>query len=106
MGGQPFMNTLSEFKEIAPYLTNPLTLVGYVLLLVFGMHRALLKARIIPTLSARTGGLVVKTILRYGFVIALAVIVLGFGLAFYQAHVEHSPAAEEQEIQRARISGL
>jgi hypothetical protein len=40
--------SLAAFKEIAPYLTQPLVLVGFVLLLFFGLHRSLLKAGIIP----------------------------------------------------------
>jgi hypothetical protein len=35
--------SLAAFKEIAPYLTHPLVLVGFVLLLFFGLHRSILK---------------------------------------------------------------
>jgi hypothetical protein len=83
---------LAGFKEVAPYLTHPLVLVGFALLLVFGVHRALLKARIVPPLTPHAGGKVVQNFLRYGFVIALVVIVLGFLLAFYQAHIQHEQA--------------
>ena len=79
------MGTLQAFKDIAPDLSNPMVLTGFVLLLFLGLHRSLLKAGIVPPLTAQTGGKVVQLFLRYGFLIALLVIVLGFGLAYYKA---------------------
>jgi hypothetical protein len=76
--------SILAFKEIAPYLTHPLVLVGFVLLLFFGLHRTLLKAGIIPPLSQRSGSTVVQLLLRYGFILALVVIVLGFGLRYVE----------------------
>jgi hypothetical protein len=55
-----------------------LVLIGFVLLLFFNIHRTLLKAVILPPLNTRTGSNVVRMLLRYGFVIASLVIVLGF----------------------------
>lgn len=77
------METLQAFKEIAPYLTHPLVLIGFVLLLFFGIHRTLLKAGILPPLNTRASSKVVRILLRYGFVIAILVIVLGFTLVFF-----------------------
>ena len=76
------MENLAGFAAIVPYLTHPLALVGYVLMLFFGIHRALIEAGIIPPLSQRAGSKVVQMLLRYGFVIALLIILLGFGLQF------------------------
>ena len=97
------MGTLQAFKDIAPYLSDPLVLTGFVLLLFFGIHRSLLKARIILPLTTRTGGKVVQLLLRYGFLIALLVIVLGFGLAFYkiQKESEISVSADRQRAEWA-----
>jgi tetratricopeptide (TPR) repeat protein len=75
---------MQGFSEYARYLQHPLTLIGFVLLLAFGVHRALLRSGIIPPLSAGGGSRVVQSLLRYGFVIALATIVLGFGLQFFE----------------------
>ncbi len=69
---------LAAFKDIAPYLTHPLVLVGFVLLLFFGL-----------SLSARTGGKVVQIPLRHSFVVVLVVIVLGFALQFYKTQKEY-----------------
>ena len=59
-----------EFAKIAPFLTHPLVLTGFVLMLFFGLLKALLKAGIIPQLTQATGGAVVKLLLKYGFIIA------------------------------------
>ena len=83
---------MQGFADYARYLQHPLTLIGFVLLLAFGVHRTLLRSGIIPPLSARGGSRVVQTLLRYGFVIALATIGLGFGLQFYEtAHTKATP---------------
>ena len=35
------MDKLKGFTEIAPYLTHPLVLIGFVLLLIFSVHKTL-----------------------------------------------------------------
>jgi len=99
---------LAAFKDIAPYLTQPLVLIGFVLLLFFGIHRTLLKAGIIPPLTARTGGKVVQLLLRYGFVVALVVIVLGFALQFYKTQklAEVSADRHRAELAEQAKTGL
>ena len=71
-----------DFTKIAPYLSDPLVLIGFVLFLGFSFSRAILRAGIIPQLTARLGYRVLQRILFYGFVIALTLIVLGFGLKY------------------------
>ncbi len=78
------MPDLAGFAKIAPYLTNPLVLAGFCLLLFFGLLRAVLKSRVMPTVSQSAGGKALLSLLRYGFATAVLVILLGFGLAFYQ----------------------
>jgi len=77
------MDSVKSFTDLAPYLTQPLILAGFVLLLVFGIHKALIKSGILPPVGPRTGGIIVQTILKYGFWLAVLVIVLGFGLKAY-----------------------
>jgi hypothetical protein len=77
---------LQAFGKIAPYLKHPLVLVGFLLLLFFGIHSRLIESGIIPPLTPEAGSGVVYVFLKYGFIIALAVIVLGFALAFFQTH--------------------
>lgn len=71
-----------NFEKIAPYLKDPLILIGFFLFLAFLLTRTLLKTGIIPTLT-RTGGYrILQRIFLYGFIIALALIGLGFGLKY------------------------
>jgi hypothetical protein len=72
---------LHAFRQIAPYLTHPLVLIGLVLLLFFGIHGQLIDSGIIPPLAEEEATGVVHALLRYGFWIALAITVLGFVLA-------------------------
>jgi hypothetical protein len=59
------MESVAGFKEVAPYLTHPLVLVGFILFLFFGIHRTLLRAKIIPPLEPGEGSKVVQIVLRY-----------------------------------------
>ena len=79
---------LDVFDKIAPHLANPLVLVGFVLLLFFGIHRALIRSKILPPVSAEESGVLVRIVLGYGFVIALLIILAGFGFAAWKAYLE------------------
>ncbi len=68
---------METFPEIAPYLTHPLVLVGFVLMLFFSIHRTLIKSGLIPPLSKKDGTSVLQQLLRYGFWVALAIIIAG-----------------------------
>jgi tetratricopeptide (TPR) repeat protein len=77
---------MGDFAKIAPYLQNPLVLAGFAIFLVLGIHRTLIRSGIIPKLSARSGSQVLRSLLRYGFVMALAVIACGFGLEYFKVY--------------------
>ncbi len=82
------MDVLESFAKIAPHLDNPLVLVGFVLLLFFGVHRTLIKSGVLAPVSASQSGVLVKVLLNYGFLIALLLVVAGFGFAAWKAHLE------------------
>lgn len=86
------MESVAGFKEVAPYLTHPLVLVGFILFVFFGIHRTLLLAKIIPPLEPSEGSKVVQLLLRYGFWIALVAMIIGFALTFHKTQLEHNPA--------------
>jgi hypothetical protein len=71
-----------EFGKVAPYLQDPLILIGFVLLLMFGLARTLIKSRLLTPVSGAKTYRVIQTVLVYGLVVALAVIGLGFGLKY------------------------
>lgn len=81
----------ADFSKIAPFLTHPLVLVGFVLFMLFGLFNALVKAKLIPTVTKEAGAGILHVILNYGFLIALITVLLGFmlqGVKTYYAHVE------------------
>ena len=71
-----------EFAKFAPYLQDPLVLVGFVIFLFFGLTRAIVRAGLIPTLSQASGYRVLRIILLYGFLLGVLVAALGFGLKY------------------------
>lgn len=71
-----------NFAKIAPYLEDPLVLIGFVLFLGFSFCRYLVKHKVIPELPPKFGFIILKQILLYGFLIGLLVIGLGFGLKY------------------------
>ena len=77
---------ISAFEHIAPFLTQPLVLVGFVLMMVFSIHKQLLKAGILPKLNQQQGSRIVGLLLRYGFILGLIIMLLGFGWKFYETY--------------------
>jgi|GEM_PF-6260907 len=70
------------FQEIAPYLTSPLVLIGFALFLFFGaLHQKFNKEQT-----------------RYGFVLALVVIVLGFTLQYEIEKNKIKPVANKPPL--------
>ncbi len=83
------MDTLTDFGKIAEFLKHPLVLVGFALMLVFSIHKLVIKSGIVPTLTPTQGGRVVILLLRYGFWLGALIMLLGFGLQFYHAYNVH-----------------
>lgn len=71
-----------NFEKIAPYLHDPLILIGFALFLFFGLGRLLLRLKIIPPLPRQSAYRVVRLLLTYGFILALAVVAVGFVLKY------------------------
>ena len=75
------MESLS-FDKIAPYLSDSLVLIGFALLLFFGLARALVRSRLLTPVSGVKSYRILQTLLLYGFVLSVLVIALGFGLKY------------------------
>lgn len=82
-----------DFAKIAPYLQDPLVLMGFVLFLFFGFSRLLVRSGVIPPMNQRGGFRILTQILRYGFILAIAIIVLGFGLKYREMSRQEQAAA-------------
>jgi Tfp pilus assembly protein PilF len=92
------MGNLKEFIQIAPYLSNPLILIGFILFIFFSFYRLLIKSKTIPPLSESHGSQILKLLLKYGFVISIFVIVLGFTQAVYKMHLSSKPDVERIQV--------
>ena len=87
--------------EIMPYLQDPLVLIGFALFLFFGMGRFLLRSGIIPPLPTGSAYSVIRLLLTYGFILALAVVGVGFLIKYRQMSESEQEAAVqllEQEL--------
>lgn len=71
----------SGFAEVAPYLKDPLVLSGFFVFLAFLFAR-LVVVRLLPPLNQSNAVKILRLILLYGFIIGLALILLGFGLKY------------------------
>lgn len=83
----------SGFASVAPYLTDPLTLVGFVALLFFSFFHALVRHGVIPQLTADQGVLILKRVLLAGTILAFLITALGFGLKYREMS-----KAEQQRV--------
>jgi hypothetical protein len=73
---------LIDFEKIAPYLEDPLVLIGFVVFLFLSFCRYLVKHGIFPQLEQQGAVIILKLILSYGFIIGIVIIGLGFGLKY------------------------
>jgi len=80
------MAQLRDFSKIAPYLENPLVLIGFTLFLVLGIYRRVLKSGILPAVSKTASRQIVLRLIRYAFIIAVLLVLLGFGWT-WKSHV-------------------
>lgn len=76
-----------DFAKIAPFLTNPLVLIGFSLFLFIGLVKQLIKAGIIPKVTKEAGGGIIRVLLDYSFYLAFLVIILGFILEGWKVYI-------------------
>jgi hypothetical protein len=92
------MTEIGQFAKIAPYLKNPLVLAGFCLLLLYWICQAFLKARLLKPLSQRQSSAVVQLILKYGFQLAIFIIVIGFVYAGFSYHSDEQKHSQQGPI--------
>lgn len=97
--------SIGEFSKIAPYLTNPLVLIGFAVWLVFGIHKALIKSGILTSVSKTESGRIVRRLLNYGFIVALLLILFGFGLVRWSTHQQRTGNATTSGPQSPAVTG-
>ncbi|XOF34095.1 MAG: tetratricopeptide repeat protein [Candidatus Electrothrix sp. YB6] len=86
---------IAGFEKVAQYLTHPLVVLGFVLMLFFKVHGMLLKSGVLPQVSKKDGGDIVKRMLRYGFWLGIALVLAmfllqfsGIGLSVWNSYME------------------
>ncbi|MDU9050850.1 MAG: tetratricopeptide repeat protein [Candidatus Electrothrix sp. Rat3] len=73
---------ITGFDKVAPYLTHPLVLVGFVMMLAYGIHWQLMRSGLLAQATKKDSALIIRLFLRYGFWLALVLLLAGFGLQF------------------------
>jgi len=81
------MPNVAQFAKIAPYLTNPIVLIGFCLFLLFGIHWTVVKAKL-SRLSQRQSSTLLRGLLKYEFWLAISVTGLGFAHVFHNARTQ------------------
>lgn len=76
------MSEVAVASAALPYLQQPLVLVGFALLLFFGLAKVVARSRVLTPITGARSYRVLQTLLAYGFLLAVAVIALGFGLKY------------------------
>ena len=76
------MSEVAVASAALPYLQQPLVLVGFALLLFFGLAKVVARSRVLTPITGAKSYRILQTLLAYGFVLAVAVIALGFGLKY------------------------
>ena len=79
---------ITGFAKVAPYLTHPLVLVGFVLMLAYAMHWQLMKSGLLRQVNQKDSGLIIRLFLRYGFWLALVLLLAGVGLSAWNSYME------------------
>jgi len=85
-----------DFSRIAPYLTDPYVLTGFLLFLGAGFAKRLIVKGLIPTLTKSAGNQVVRLILILGFILALTLIVFGSFYKYKELEYSHRPMPPSQ----------
>jgi len=88
------------FPAVAPYLKDPLVLIGFFLFLAFLFTRHLLSSKIIPPLPPGRGFRILRTILLYGFIIGLLLIVLGFAFKYRELLGQERQESQDRELRK------
>lgn len=70
------------FAKIAPFLQDPLVLIGFTLFLFFSLFRTLLKSNILRPISGAGSERILHKILLFGFALSALIMIFGFGLKY------------------------
>lgn len=72
--------------NLASFLNHPLTLIGIVVLGAFGLFKLILKSGLLTKVTGKETAPILHKLLNFGFVLALSVVVSGFGLEAWRIY--------------------
>jgi len=79
-----------DISKVLPYLSHPLSLVGYTIFLLFGFFRVFLKTlakfKVFTRLTGERTYRVLSRLLNYGFIVAILIVALGFALEAWRIY--------------------
>jgi tetratricopeptide (TPR) repeat protein len=93
------------FEKIAKYLAVPLVLVGFGLMLAFGIHSKLIDSGLLTQVSPEESGAIIRLMLGYGFQLGLCVTVLGFGLAAWSKYMDKVQPVDAGKVAKELLAG-
>lgn len=93
---------LTGFGQVAQHLTHPLVLVGFVLMLAYGIHWQLMKSELLSKVEKKDSGIIIRLFLRYGFWLALTLLLAGIGLSAWNSYMEAEAKQLRQEARQLR----
>ncbi|MDU9050859.1 MAG: tetratricopeptide repeat protein [Candidatus Electrothrix sp. Rat3] len=93
---------ITGFDKVAPYLTNPLVLAGFVLMLAYGIHWQLMKSGLLAQATKKDSALIIRLFLRYGFWLALVLLLAGFGLVAWNSYIDAEAKQLQKEVEQLR----
>lgn len=71
-----------QFKDIVPYLSDPLVLTGFALFVFFGLAKTIVNSGILSPIGGRGRERILLRALTYGFILSVIVIPLSIGLKY------------------------
>lgn len=95
----------STFTSFAPYLKDPLILIGFFLLTAFSFSRYLVKRKVIGRLPSHFGYSILRLILLYGFIIGFLIVLLGFALKYIEIENQRRSITSIEQILRDALKG-
>ena len=88
---------MSVFENIAPYLTHPLVLVGFSLVVLTGVLKAVLSTGsngLFPQLPREDAASIISRLIRYVFILALLMIIGGYATQAFDISKSRANAGE------------
>jgi ABC-type dipeptide/oligopeptide/nickel transport system permease component len=89
---------ITQLPTLAPYLSNPVVVIGCVALALFAVYQTLLKSRLLKPLTQKQSMGFVGKILSHGFLITILVIVFGFAYAAFTVRQESHSRVVQSSI--------